>query len=192
MFYHYTQLALLCSTCGAQTIFSTSSFSTEDPPNYSVNKTLLPLLGPNAYFSLISEVQRSENSMLININMKAAKNKIQQRAKLIMSLDKKVYPGLQQTIGGDIELEDTAIAAPEEQEYHYLQQEAAQGNIIQEEDDDPKLWRSSGRISMIHTPALANPFPYFISENLLMTNSVYLVVLFLEADRKIFKIGFWF
>ena len=126
-----THLALLCSTCGAQTIFSTSSFSTEDPPNYSVNKTLLPLLGPNAYYSLISEVQKSENSMLININMKAAKNRIQQRAKLIMSLDKKMYPGLQQTIGGDIELDDTATA-----EHHHLQQEEVQGNIGHEEDDD--------------------------------------------------------
>eukprot|EP00090_Calanus_glacialis_P013471 TRINITY_DN22146_c0_g1_i1.p1 TRINITY_DN22146_c0_g1~~TRINITY_DN22146_c0_g1_i1.p1 ORF type:complete len:1179 (-),score=271.67 TRINITY_DN22146_c0_g1_i1:51-3149(-) len=129
-----TQLALLCSTCGAQTIFTTSSFSAEDPPNYSVNKTLLPLLGPNAYFSLISQVQKSENSMMININMKAPKNKIQQKAKLIMSLDKKDYPGLRQAIGGNIELDD--IAAPEEQEYNFLQQEASQGSEVTEESND--------------------------------------------------------
>ena len=37
-----TQLALLCLTCGAQTIFCSSAFSTVEPTNYTVNKRVLP------------------------------------------------------------------------------------------------------------------------------------------------------
>ena len=40
-----TQLALLCLTCGAQTIFCSSAFSTVEPTNYTVNKRVLPRWG---------------------------------------------------------------------------------------------------------------------------------------------------
>ena len=65
-----TQLGLLCTTCGLQTIFPSSSFSADQPPNYSVNKTLLPALGPSAFYSLVHEVQKSEHSQRIHINHK--------------------------------------------------------------------------------------------------------------------------
>ena len=61
-----TQLGLLCSVCGLQTIFSTSSFSEENPPNYSVNKIFLPNLGPSAYYSLVNLVQKSMGSVKVS------------------------------------------------------------------------------------------------------------------------------
>merc|ERR1719264_226634 len=55
-----TQLALLCLTCGAQTIFCSSAFSTVEPTNYTVNKRVLPRLGARAYYTLSSLVRESD------------------------------------------------------------------------------------------------------------------------------------
>ena len=86
-----TQLGLLCTTCGLQTIFPSSSFSADQPPNYSVNKTLLPALGPSAFYSLVHEVQKSEHSQRIHINHKRNGQTPPPRAKLLLSMDKRAY-----------------------------------------------------------------------------------------------------
>jgi len=52
-----TQLALLCLTCGAQTVFCSSAFSTAAPANFSANKRLLPKLGAAAYYALSSALR---------------------------------------------------------------------------------------------------------------------------------------
>jgi len=86
-----TQLGLLCTTCGLQTIFPSSSFSADFPPNYSVNKALLPALGPSAFYSLVHEVQKSEHSQRIHINHKRNGLNPPPRAKLLLSMDKRAY-----------------------------------------------------------------------------------------------------
>jgi len=86
-----TQLGLLCSVCGVQTIFSTSSFSEEEPPNYSVNKAMLPQLGPFAYYSLVNIIQRTVGSVKVNVNMKREGHSIPHKAKLFVSVDRKSY-----------------------------------------------------------------------------------------------------
>ena len=53
-----TQLTFQCSLCQTATTFPNSPFSEIYPQNYSVNKHLLPMLGPKAYFELVQFVQR--------------------------------------------------------------------------------------------------------------------------------------
>ena len=50
-----TQLAFICSTCGNQTLFPTSSFCLSEPQNYTINKNLLTKIGRTAFISLIKE-----------------------------------------------------------------------------------------------------------------------------------------
>ena len=49
-----TQLAFVCTTCGAQTMFTTSRFSLKEPKNYSINKKVIGKIGKSAYKSLVS------------------------------------------------------------------------------------------------------------------------------------------
>ena len=53
-----TQLTFTCTLCSTATTFPNSPFSEIYPQNYSVNKHLLPMLGPKAYFELVQFVQR--------------------------------------------------------------------------------------------------------------------------------------
>ena len=52
-----TRLAFVCKICGPKVIFPTSPFSKNYPSNYSANKLLLPLIGPNSYFHLVEFLQ---------------------------------------------------------------------------------------------------------------------------------------
>ena len=54
-----TRLAFICTVCGPKAIFPTSPFSKTYPSNYSLNKLLLPLLGPSAYFHLAQFLQHN-------------------------------------------------------------------------------------------------------------------------------------
>jgi hypothetical protein len=44
-----TRFAFVCTLCGPKSIFPSSAFSRVHPENFSINKRLLPLLGPTAY-----------------------------------------------------------------------------------------------------------------------------------------------
>lgn len=57
-----TQLAFICSHCGNQTSFTTSKFSVKSPNEFSVNNTLLQIVGDNAYLSLVEFLQQNENT----------------------------------------------------------------------------------------------------------------------------------
>ena len=54
-----SQLGFICSTCGAQTMFTTSSFSVEEPSNYTINKLLISRLGISSYSTLVNELKVS-------------------------------------------------------------------------------------------------------------------------------------
>ena len=54
-----SQLGFICSTCGAQTMFTTSSFSVEEPSNYTINKLLISRLGTSSYSTLVNELKVS-------------------------------------------------------------------------------------------------------------------------------------
>ena len=54
-----TRLAFICTVCGPKAIFPTSPFSKTYPSNYSLNKLLLPLLGPSSYFHLAQFLQHN-------------------------------------------------------------------------------------------------------------------------------------
>jgi len=55
-------LAYVCITCGRQTIFSSSTFSQEDPPNYMVNKEF-SAIGMKAYNSMVRLVQEDKTTI---------------------------------------------------------------------------------------------------------------------------------
>jgi len=110
-----TQMALLCSVCGNQTIFTSSSYSDEEPTNYSINKSLLPLLGPGAYYNLCSFVQKSENSLPVHIKAPRYAH-VGQKAKLIMSLDKNSFTNLDETFQVSNLPDDANICEPAEPE----------------------------------------------------------------------------
>ena len=76
--------------------------------NYSINKTLLPLLGPGAYYALAGLVQQSYNSMPVHIKSPRYAS-VGQKAKLIMSLDKKEYFGLNECYKSSIIADDANI-----------------------------------------------------------------------------------
>ena len=57
-----TRLAFVCTVCGPKAIFPTSPFSKNYPSNYSLNKLLLPLLGPSAYFHLSEFLQHNPDT----------------------------------------------------------------------------------------------------------------------------------
>jgi hypothetical protein len=60
-----TRLAFVCNVCGPKTIFPTSSFSRIHPENFSVNKLLLPLLGPTAYYRLAEFLQTNQGKTFL-------------------------------------------------------------------------------------------------------------------------------
>ena len=64
-----TQMGFVCTTCGAQTMFTTSKFSTEKPNNFSINKHLMGKLGKAAYYKLAEEL-RPEDSKRVPIKFK--------------------------------------------------------------------------------------------------------------------------
>ena len=57
-----TRLAFVCTVCGPKAIFPTSPFSKTYPTNYSLNKLLLPLLGPSSYFHLSQFLQHNPDA----------------------------------------------------------------------------------------------------------------------------------
>lgn len=57
-----TRLAFVCTVCGPKAIFPTSPFSKTYPTNYSLNKLLLPLLGPSSYFHLAQFLQQNPDA----------------------------------------------------------------------------------------------------------------------------------
>jgi len=63
-----TMLAFVCTECGTQTVFANSAFSDSRPSNYSLNKTLLPVLGQSGYLALSQVVQNVENSQQLNVD----------------------------------------------------------------------------------------------------------------------------
>jgi hypothetical protein len=79
-----TRLAFVCVICGPKAIFPTSPFSKTYPSNYSLNKLLLPLLGPSSYFHLASFLQESpDQPQEVNPAFNAAAKKPQ----LLVSMD---------------------------------------------------------------------------------------------------------
>lgn len=55
-----THLILRCSVCTKSTVFPNSAFSRQYPANYSINKLMLPLLGPASYYKLTNFLQSTE------------------------------------------------------------------------------------------------------------------------------------
>ena len=54
--------AFVCTVCGPKAIFPTSPFSKNYPSNYSLNKLILPLLGPSGYFHLSEFLQHNPDT----------------------------------------------------------------------------------------------------------------------------------
>jgi len=59
-----SHLAYLCITCGSQTVFSSSSFSQEEPSNYVVNKQFSKL-GLNTYNSVVKLVTKERTILAV-------------------------------------------------------------------------------------------------------------------------------
>ena len=57
-----TRLAFVCAVCGPKAIFPTSPFSKNYPSNYSLNKLMLPLIGPSGYFHLSEFLQHNPDT----------------------------------------------------------------------------------------------------------------------------------
>eukprot|EP00092_Neocalanus_flemingeri_P006542 GFUD01007052.1.p1 GENE.GFUD01007052.1~~GFUD01007052.1.p1 ORF type:complete len:560 (+),score=220.44 GFUD01007052.1:152-1831(+) len=62
-------LAYVCITCGKQTVFSTSTYSQEEPPNYVVNKEFATL-GKSAFSSLVNIIQEDETILPVPYDKK--------------------------------------------------------------------------------------------------------------------------
>ena len=60
-----TRLAFVCTVCGPRVTFPSSSLSQIHPENYTVNKTLLPRLGPTAYYKLVEFVNEEHSRSYI-------------------------------------------------------------------------------------------------------------------------------
>ena len=56
--------AYVCITCGRQTVFSSSSYSQEDPANYVVNK-VFSAAGMTAFNSIVNIVQEDKTILAI-------------------------------------------------------------------------------------------------------------------------------
>ena len=86
-----TQMGFVCTTCGAQTMFTTSKFNTEKPSNFSINKHLMRKLGKTAYHKLVEEVEM-QGGQRIPIKFKK-KQGMMPKPKLILGYDfVKPYP----------------------------------------------------------------------------------------------------
>ena len=79
-----TRLAFVCTVCGPKAIFPTSPFSKTYPTNYSLNKLLLPLIGPSAYFHLAQFVQQNPDAATEVVTTGAFS---QQKPQLLVSVD---------------------------------------------------------------------------------------------------------
>ena len=62
IFFDFFFLAFVCTICGPKAIFPTSPFSKIYPSNYSLNKKVLPLLGPSGYFHLLDFLQNNQDN----------------------------------------------------------------------------------------------------------------------------------
>ena len=51
-----TKLVFICSECGPKVSFMSSPMSRIHPENYTINKKLLPMLGPVAYYKVICTI----------------------------------------------------------------------------------------------------------------------------------------
>jgi len=69
-----SHLAYVCIACGRQTIFPTSSFSHEDPPNYEVNKQF-SALGMATYNSMVTLVQNDKATITVPKDQKMLDSK---------------------------------------------------------------------------------------------------------------------
>ncbi len=83
-----TRLAFVCGVCGPKAIFPTSPFSKAFPSNYSLNKLLLPLIGPTAYFHLSSFLQHNPDPPLeVSSGMYYQNSSDSKKPQLLVSLD---------------------------------------------------------------------------------------------------------
>ena len=85
-----TRLAFVCKICGPKVIFPTSPFSNNYPSNYSVNKLLLPLIGPYSYFHLVEFLQNNAGTHQEMITPGMFLNH-QRPPHLLLSADKAFY-----------------------------------------------------------------------------------------------------
>ena len=84
-----TKLAFVCAECGPRVSFPSSALSQIHPENYTINKTLLPRLGPTAYYKLVEFVNESNsNTFFYKSQLKSVAPGLDT---LMVSYDKSIY-----------------------------------------------------------------------------------------------------
>ena len=84
-----TKMAFFCPECGPKASFTSSPISQCHPENYSVNKMVLPLLGPEAYYKLVNFVQQ-DNPRII-MKRSSLRKSVSAHDTLMLSYDKTLF-----------------------------------------------------------------------------------------------------
>lgn len=77
--------AFVCSICKKATVFPNSSFSKEWPPNFSVNKQFLQILGAKSYHRMVNFVRKVDKPSPLLPRFSS------DPAQLVLSIDQKTY-----------------------------------------------------------------------------------------------------
>jgi len=139
-----TQMGFVCTTCGAQTMFTTSKFSTEKPNNFSINKHLMGKLGKAAYYKLAEEL-RTEDSKRVPIKFKRKQGTLMPKPKMILGYDfvqpKDIVTSLTQPTQSTFEIRPQTSYTPDLQQPKIFSAESnkskLKGQIEPEKDVDP-------------------------------------------------------